>query len=218
MKKIMGITMCFLLLFSLINICSATNLGGTSYGYVEKFTYGNQSSNDTIAIITGVHPQENGFHTAVSNAVSKGSGVETRNYIVYKVHVNQSQDDYNMGRMNGQLLAQQFVVPDVIKMKPKLVFDIHENHYIQSGYAYPRFLYPISKDNLTRNYTKMIVQKMPFLKIYAPPNPTSTKYVTIPISNARIPTVIYETYAYDSMSRKAYDANLFVNTIDKMKL
>jgi hypothetical protein len=123
-----------------------------------------------------------------------------------------------MGRMNGQLLAQQFVVPDVIKMKPKLVFDIHENHYIQSGYAYPRFLYPISNDNLTRNYTKMIVQKMPFLKNYVPPNPTSTKYVTIPIANAGIPTIIYETYTYDSMSRKTYNANLFVNTIDKMKL
>jgi len=218
MKKIMGITACFLMLFSLINICSATYLGGTSYGYVEKFNYGNKSSNDTIAIITGVHPQENGLHTAVSNAVSKGSSIETKNYTVYKVHVTQSQDDYNVGRMNGQLLAQQFIVPDVIKSKPKLVVDIHENHYIRSGYAYPRFIYPISNGTLTKNYTETIVAKMPFLKIYTPPNPTSTKYVTIPISNAGIPTTIYETYAYDSVSKKTHDANLFVDTIDKMKL
>ncbi len=26
-------------------------------------------------------------------------------------------------------LAQKFVVPDVIKIKPKLAFDIHENRY-----------------------------------------------------------------------------------------
>lgn len=218
MKKMIWITACFLMMFSLINICSATYLGGTSYGYVEKFNYGNQSSNDTIAIITGVHPQENGLHTAISNAVSKRSSDETKNYVVYKVHVNQSQDDYNMGRMNGQLLAQQFVVPDVIKINPKLVVDIHENHYIRSGYAYPRFLYPISNDTLTKNYTETIVEKMPFIKIYTPPNPTSAKYVTIPIANAGIPTIIYETHIYDSTTIKTRNANLFIDTIDKMKL
>jgi len=218
MKKIIWITVCFSVMFSLTNTCSATYLGGTSYGYVEKFNYGNQSSNDTIAIITGVHPQENGLHTAVSNAVSKESSTEKKNYILYKVHVNQSQNDYNVGRMNGQLLAQKFVVPDVIKSKPKLVFDIHENHYLRSGYAYSRFLYPISNNTLTKNYTETIVAKMPFLKIYSPPNPTSTKYVTIPIANEGIPTVVYETYAYDSMTRKTHDANLFVDTIDEMKL
>ena len=218
MKKIMWITMCFLMTFLSINICSATYLGGTSYGYVEKFSYGNQSSNEHIAIITGVHPQESGLHIAVSNAVRNKSSVETKKYTLYKVHVNQSRDDYNKSRMNGQLLAQKFVVPDVIKTNPNVVFDIHENHYIRSGYKYSRFLYPVSNDTITRNYSKMIVAKMPFLKIYTPPNPTSTKYVTIPIGNAGIPAIIYETYAYDSMTRKTHDANLFVDTIDKMKI
>ncbi len=216
MRRIIGIAVCFLMMFSVINSTSATYLGGTSYGYVEKFTYGNQSSNDNIAIITGVHPLESGFHTAMSNAVTKKSSTAHKKYTLYKVHVTQYASDYTKGRMNGQLLAQKFVVPDVVNYKRDFVFDIHENRYTQSGYAYPRFLYPISKDQYTLGIAKFITYRMPFLKIYSPPNPTSTQYVTQPIANARIPSVIYETYMYDSATRKATDANTFVNVIDNI--
>ena len=41
---------------------------------------------------------------------------------------------------------------------------------------------------------------MTFLRVYYPPNPTSTQYVTVPIANKGIPTIIYETYMYDSTS------------------
>ena len=37
-------------------------LGKTSKGYVEKLYYGNLSSNQTIALIVGVHVQESGMH------------------------------------------------------------------------------------------------------------------------------------------------------------
>ena len=206
------------MIFSVIDASSATYIGGTSYGYVEKFNYGNQSSSQTIVIITGVHPQESGFHTAVSNAVKNMSGTEHKKYILYKVHVTQGASDYNTGRMNGQLLAQKFVVPDVIKIKPKLAFDIHENHGASSGYKYYRFFYPISNNDLTLGYCKYMTYRMPFLTIYYPPNPTSTKYVTQPIANAGIPTVIYETYFYDSATKKASDANAFIKTVEALLL
>jgi hypothetical protein len=216
MKKIIGIALCLLMIFSAVNVSSAAYLGGTSYGYVEKFTYGNQNSNDNIAIITGVHPLESGFHTAVSNAVKTKSSIEHKKYTLYKVHVTKYASDYNKGRMNGQLLAQKFVVPDVTRNRPDFVFDIHENRYTQSGYVYPRFLYPISKDQYTMGIVGYITNRMPFLKIYSPPNPTSTQYVTQPIANAGIPTVIYETYMYDSVTRKTSDANSFINVIDNI--
>jgi len=218
MKNIIGILICILMVFSVINASSATYIGGTSYGYVEKFTYGNQSSNQKFVVITGVHQLESGFHNAVSSAIRNKSGIEHKKYIVYKVHVTQYASDYTKGRMNGQLLAQKFVVPDVIKIRPNLAFDIHENRYKQSGYAYPRFLYPISKDSYTLTKAKYITYRMTFLKIYSPPNPTSVQYVTQPIANQGIHTIIYETYMYDSTTKKASDANLFVNKIDHMPL
>ena len=121
---------------------------------------------------------------------------------------------YSKSRMNGQLLAQKFVVPDVPKENPLLVVDNHENHGKNSGYAYYRFLYPISNNEITNIYANQIIINMPCLRIYYPPNPTSTKYVTVPIANKGIPTIIYETYIYDSAATKASYANALINALD----
>ena len=196
------------------NVSSTNIIGSTNYGYVEKEFYGSQKSNQTIVLIVGVHPQEHGIHTAVANTLASKSAKLTKKYVIYKIHVTKDANDYSKGRMNGQLLAQQFVVPDVPKQKPMLVVDNHENHYKQSGYAYSRFLYPISNSTITRTYAKEIVGKMPFLVIYTPPNHTSPHYVTVPIANKGIPTLIYETYMYDSAAMKASFANDLIDALD----
>ena len=193
---------------------SANVIGSTSYGYVEKKVYGNQSSNQTIVIIVGVHPEESGMHVAVANALASKSATLSKRYVLYYVHVTQDASDYNKGRMNGQLLAQQFVVPDVPKEHPMLAVDIHENHGADSGYAYYRFLYPISSTAITKTYANEIISAMPFLVTYTPPNPTSTQYVTVPIANEGIPAIIYETYLSDSTAKKNSDANAFISALD----
>ncbi|MDI9617474.1 hypothetical protein [Methanothermobacter sp.] len=35
----------------------------------------------------------------------------TKRYLLYSVHVTQDVQDYSKGRMNGQLLARDFLVP-----------------------------------------------------------------------------------------------------------
>jgi len=214
MSRIIGIILCVLIVFSAISVSFAAQIGSTSYGYVTKEVYGNQSSNDTIILIIGMHPQENGIHTATLNAVKNKSSKLNKKYVIYKVHVTKDANDYSKGRMNGQLLAQKFIVPDVPGENPILVMDMHENHYKDSGYKYARFLYPISKNALTTKYVNEIISKMPFLVSYAPPNPTSTQYVTVPIANKGINTIIYETYMYDSVAKKAADANSLVEVLD----
>ena len=201
--------------WSSISISNSGNvIGSTSYGYVEKEVYGNLNSNKTVVIIVGVHPQESGIHTAVANALASKSSTLSKRYVIYKVHVTQDADDYSKGRMNGQLLAQQFVVPDVPKENPMLVVDVHENHGANSGYEYYRFLYLISNTSVTKTYANQIISAMPFLVTYSPPNPTSTQYVTVPISNKGIPTIIYETYMSDSTAKKNSDANAFISALD----
>lgn len=214
MSRIIGIFLCVLIIFSAISVSFAAEIGNTSYGYVTKEYYGNQSSNDTIVLIIGVHPQENGIHTGTLNAVKNKSSILSKKYVIYAVHVTQDADDYSKGRMNGQLLAQKFIVPDVSSENPILVMDTHENHYKDSGYEYARFLYPISKNALTTKYVKEIIAKMPFLVSYAPPNPSSTQYVTVPIANKGINTIIYETYRYDSTTKKASDASNLIDALD----
>ena len=192
-------------------------IGSTSYGYVEKKIYGNKSSNQTIVLIIGVHPQENGIHTAIYNTITSKSSKLTKRYVLYYIHVTKDANDYSKGRMNGQLLGQQFVVPDVPKEHPMLVLDNHENHYKDSNYDYPRFLYLISNTTITKTYANKIISQMPsHLVIYSPPTHTSTQYVTEPIKNKGITTIIYETYIDDSTTQKAADANALLNALESL--
>lgn len=150
-KKITGISLIilFIILASLLieldlnkastNIFSDNKttgevIGNTSYGYVEKEVYGNQSSNETVIIITGVHPRESEFHNVTAAAVKDKSENLSKKYILYKIHVTKNALNFDTGRMKGQLLANKFVVPDVIKIKPQIVVDIHEDLGESVGY------------------------------------------------------------------------------------
>jgi hypothetical protein len=164
-----------------------------------------------------VHSQENGIHTAIANALASKSSKLTKRYVLYYIHVTKDASDYSKGRMNGQLLGQKFVVPDISKEHPMLVLDNHENHYKDSNYDYPRFLYLISNTTITKTYANKIISQMPsHLVIYSPPTHTSTPYVTEPIKKQGITTIIYETYAYDSTTQKATDANAIIGALDTL--
>jgi hypothetical protein len=189
-------------------------IGSTLFGYVEKAFYGNLTSNQTIVLIVGIHPLENGIHTAIINALISKSSSLAKRFVIYMVHVTKDASDYDKGRMNGQLLGQKFIVTDVASENPMLVVDAHENKGNESGYTYSRFLYPISNTTITMTYANEIIAEMPFLAVYAPPNPTSPQYVTIPIADQGITTLIYETYLYDSVSKKEDDANLLIDALD----
>jgi len=197
------------------NNSSGEVLGNKSYGYVEKGVYGNLSASQTIVIITGVHPRESGFHNVTATVLKDKSSSLSKKYVLYRIHVTESPMHFTIGRMNGQLLANYFVVPDVIKVNPQFVVDIHEDLWTEAGYKYPRFIYPISKDNVTKNYLNTIIQSMPFLKIYSPGG-SSPKYVTKPISKAGIRAMVYETYKKDSYEKKYRDANTFIDILDKL--
>ena len=54
-------------------VLSSDVIGSTSYGYVEKKFFGNQSSPQTIALIIGVHPLENGIHNVILNTLTSKS-------------------------------------------------------------------------------------------------------------------------------------------------
>lgn len=216
MRKIIGIFICLLLVISLVDVSFAgSSIGGTKYGWVEKDIYGNPNAAETVVLITGVHPREYQFSDAISSAVRDKSGSLSKRYIVYKVHVTKSPWNYSRGRMYGQLLANKFVVPDVKANNPKIAVDIHENKGRASGYKYAKFLDPISKTWIARNYANVLISKMPFLRMYSPKG-TSPKYVTNPIAKRGIPTLVYETYKFDSYGTKYSDASQFVNALDQL--
>lgn len=182
---------------------------------MEKEVYGNQNSENTIILITGVHPREFEFHDAIAAALKDKSKSLSKKYIIYKIHVTKNAMHFTKGRMNGQLLANKFVVPDVTSINPQIVVDIHEDLWTEAGYKYPRYIYPISKDDKTMDYLNNITQSMPFLKIYSPGG-SSPLYVTKPIARKGICTMVYETYKKDPYERKYSDAVQFIDVLDRL--
>ncbi|NYB52301.1 MAG: hypothetical protein HVN35_07085 [Methanobacteriaceae archaeon] len=60
--------------------------------------------------------------------------------------------------------------------------------------------------------------KLPWIKYYYPPNTSSAEYITIPLSKAGIPSIIYETYKYDSNTTTREHATEFIKVIDSSQI
>ncbi|MGF7118351.1 hypothetical protein J2749_001338 [Methanobacterium oryzae] len=197
------------------NKSSGLFLGNESYGWAEKEVYGNQDSNKTIAIITGVHPRESEFHNATAAALNDKTKSLSKKYILYKIHVTKNPLHFTIGRMNGQLIANKIVVPDIIKINPQLVVDIHEDLGKEVGYKYSRFIYPVSKDDETIGYVNNITRKIPYINRYSPGG-SSPLYVTKPLARHGISAMVYETYKEDLYNKKYSDASQFIDVLDKL--
>ena len=205
-------------------------LGKTTKGYVEKLYYGNLSSTKTIALIVGVHVQENGMHKAMQKSLKNKNGKLNRRFVLYYIHVTKDKNSYSKSRMNGQVLGQKYVVKDISKENPQIVTDIHETNYRLSGYKYPRFIHMISNKkiksvkiskklhNKSSTYLKRLLKLAPHIKRFDPPLGSSPAYITVPIANKGIVSYIYETEASYSKNLKQKYADKYIKALNKVNL
>ena len=198
------------------NSSSIDILGSTSYGNVLKEgPFGNTSSKVKIAYIVGVHPLESDAHQAMVNSITEHNYSLKYCYYIYRVNVTENADNYNIGRMNGQLLANKFVVPDIEKQNFQLVVDVHSN---VGNWAETRFIFSPVDGTKAESIGMNIKSKLPWLSYYIPPDPTSPAYVTIPLINAGTPAIVYETYHNDSSSTIKNHADEFLLTVDNLTI
>lgn len=205
-------------------------LGKTTKGYVEKLYYGNLSSTKTIALIVGVHVQENGMHKAIQKSLKNKNGKLNRRFVLYYIHVTKDKNSYSKSRMNGQVLGQKYVVKDISKENPQIVTDIHETNYRLSGYKYPRFIHMISNKkiksvkiskklhNKSSTYLKRLLKLAPHIKRFDPQLGSSPAYITVPIANKGIVSYIYETEASYSKNLKQKYADKYIKALNKVNL
>jgi hypothetical protein len=191
-------------------------IGNTSYGYVVKEgPFGNTSSNVKIAYIVGVHPLESEAHQAMVQSITDHNSTLKYCYYIYRVNVTENGDNYNIGRMNGQLLANKFVVPDIEKQNFQLTIDVHSN---VGNWAETRFLFAPVNGTKAESIAMSIKNQLHWLTYYVPPDPTSPSYVTIPLINAGIPAIVYETYHNDSYATIKTHADEFLITVDNLSI
>jgi hypothetical protein len=130
--------------------------------------YGNDKSNIKIAYLIGMHPYESKSHRALFESINKLDKNLNYKYYIYNINViNEDSDDE--GRMDGQLLAQEFVAPHIINNDYDLFVDVHSNKGMISGtYEETNFVFAVGKDEKSDDFVQKILSKMPELVYYFP--------------------------------------------------
>lgn len=191
-------------------------LGTESYGkVVREGPYGNTTSKVKIAYIVGVHPKEANAHRAIRETIKNQSKSLKYCYYIYRINVTEDADNYNKGRNNGQVLARDYAVPDIVKNDFQLAVDVHSN---VGNWKENRFIFtPVEKEG-SKEMAMKIKSELPWLTYYVPPNPTSTQYVTVPLINGGVPSVLYETYTHEPYRTTLEHAEEFVQVVDGLDL
>ncbi len=196
-----------------LNSSDATNitLGKTNDSVVVKEgPYGNKNSNITIAYIVGVHPRECDSHMAIVESIRQSKSLDKK-YYLYIIKSPIYPDNYPAERMNGQLMAKRYVVPDIINNRFQLAVDVHS---CNGSYAEKRFVFVPSYDNKSISIAQELDKRISWLTYYHPSIVSSPEYVTIPLIESGIPSIIYETYKYDSNTTTREHAQEFIRVID----
>lgn len=199
-----------------------TVLGSNSNGTVYKITCGNNSSNDTVILILGVHALEGGIHNATNESIitfTKENDLN-RNYIVYFIKLNYKDSgmnisDYTTNRHMGEMLANEYVVPDIENYDPYIVVDVHEMEDYWEKQEYVGVM--DNESDLEVEYAYRIGNNLsyPVLSINAG---TSPEWVTIPIENNNHVVILFETPQKDSFNKKMQIARDLIKTIDTLPI
>jgi len=195
---------------------SSTTLATTNDSTVVKEgPYGNTSSNITVAYIVGVHPRESASHQAIIESIHDSDSSLEKRYYLYIINAPLYQNNYPQERMNGQLLTNKYVVPDIINNNYQLAVDVHSSN---GSYPFNRFIFAPARGNKSISIALELEDKISWLKYYYPPNPSSIEYVTLPLIQNGIPSIVYEAYKDDSNTTTKEHAREFIKVIDTSQL
>ena len=207
-RNVLGLIVILLLAFFLVSslgtndnsnneqMAPSTLIGNNSIGSVYKEgPYGNENSDVKIAYILGVHPREQGAHRLMEQALKEKAKDLNYSYYLYKINVSSDATDFSQSRMNGQLLAQEFAVPDMINNNLTAAVDVH---YSNGHWGVSRFMFtPRENNSISNQLSHAICDKFDWMTYYVPPDPTSPEYVTIPLNDGGVGAIIYEAYTED---------------------
>ena len=195
---------------------SVKTIGKNSIGTVTlEGPYGNANSSVKIAYILGQHPRESNAHDAIYNSIMNNSDYLNYSYYIYRINVTAESDDFEESRMNGQLLAQDYVVSDVIKNNYDLAIDIHSSNggYVQDPYIFA----PRLNDTVAYDAANNVTKALTYVIYYEPASYSSPQYSTIPIDDGGVPAIVFEMRGNPDHSLET-EANQFIHVIDKLIL
>ncbi|KZX11702.1 hypothetical protein [Methanobrevibacter filiformis] len=197
--KIIGLVVLIILaIFALYGIFNAppeiTQIGSQSIGYVDKVIYSHHpNASAKIAIITHMHSRENLSSNALEEVVRK-SGLNDVEIVNYNVTVLESAQEFYQGRLNGEKLVRDYVVPDINNSDFDLVIIAHDH---EKGYGDGFYIATPNMDPLSVNLAEKVKVNLPDFNYYQRSqtrNPTSTSILGVNkhIIDTGTPVFVYE--------------------------
>lgn len=198
------------------NTYNVTEVGGNANGTVYKVIAGNESSNETVGIILGVHPREHEIHEEVNKTIyniTSENGTQNLNkrYVIYYVKTIENLTSHDETRAAGEELANKYIVPNIAKDDPFVVIDVHE---INPEYEYSNFIFSLSnRSDKINSYISKLSNDVNLVD-YDFDLGTSPEKVTKPIADKGINTLLMETSITDSLSQKHQTAENLIRSLD----
>ena len=178
--------------------------------------FGDKDSKVRIAYVIGMHPLESKSHRALFEKLT--SKTDLRNcYYLYNINVNDDSSETE-GRLEGQLLAQEFIRDDIIGKEYNLFLDIHSNRGPDGpgDYQITNFIFAPGFDDKSSEYMNMIIDNMDEIVYYAPEFRSSPPYITEPTAEAGIPTLVYECYSSEDFEFTCRLAERLIDVVDDL--
>ena len=194
------------------NCYNMTTVGSNENGTVYKIIAGNNSSNDTVGIILGVHPREHEIHQEINKTIANitsenGTNNLTKKFVIYYVVTKDNLTSRDDTRPAGENLAHDFIVPNIKKDNPFVVVDVHE---IDPNYEYSNFIYSITNNSAKTDEYAHIIAKNLSIENFNFTEGTSPHKVTEPIANQGINTLLMETCITNSIQEKQQTAQKLI--------
>lgn len=177
------------------NIAQHTNLGSNSNGYVTKDVYSHyKNPTARIAIVTGMHPREGLATTMVPHAIKLFALLNRVEVTDYHIMVQNQPENFDIGRSNGEALAAQYAVPDIIKSNYQLTIISHDH---EQGYGEGYYIATPTRDDKSISLAEAVHQLIPHFNFYPGSSEirkqaSSVILVDKPLAKAGIPVFVYE--------------------------
>lgn len=178
--------------------------------------FGDKDSKVRIAYVIGMHPLESKSHRALFEKLTAKTDLSNC-YYLYNINVNDVSSETE-GRLEGQLLAQEFIRDDIIDKKYDLFLDIHSNRGPQGpgDYQITNFVFAPGFDDKSSEYMNRILDNMDEIAYYAPEFRSSPPYITEPTAKAGIPTLVYECYSSEDFDLTCRLAERLIDVVDDL--
>ncbi len=178
--------------------------------------FGDESSKVKIAYVIGMHPLESKSHRALFEKLTSRNDLK-HCYYLYNINVSDIASETE-GRLEGQLLAQEFIRNDIIDKKYDLFLDIHSNRGSTGPgeYKITNFIFAPGFDEKSSEIMDEILDSIDEIVYYAPEFRSSPPYITEPTAEAGIATIVYECYSYEPMDVTRNLAEKLVSVVDNL--